>query len=86
MATAGEVAAWMQAEFARAGALTQDDAIAGIRAHFGTEFVVGRRIRKDVRDAFRALDPAGRVWEGGRHTWRRRTALDPPFRARVRGQ
>src|SRR4051794_32214516 len=85
MATAAEVAAWMHAEFERADELAQVDAIAGIRARFGAAFVVGRRVRKDVLDAFRRRGAAELVWDGGTHTWRRRTAQDPPHRGRSRG-
>ena len=85
MATAAEVAAWMQAEFARTGELAHADAVAGIRERFGAGFTVGGKIRKDVLAAFGALDPAGRVWVGSRQAWRRRNAHDPPFGTRGRG-
>jgi hypothetical protein len=85
MVTVAEVTAWMQAEFERTGTLLQADAAAGIRARFGVGFTVGGRIRKDVLDAFRALDPTGRVWVPSCQGWRRRNAHDPAFRAWSRG-
>jgi hypothetical protein len=84
MATAAEVAAWLQEEFARTGYLARADAVAGIRARFGAGFTVGGKIRWDVLHAFRALDPAGRVWVASRQAWRRRNAHDPPFGTRGR--
>jgi hypothetical protein len=78
MATAREVAAWLQAEFEREGHLTQADAVAGIRARFGPEFVTRGRLRRDVLLAFRQLAPEGRVWVGSRHAWRRRDHVNPP--------
>ena len=86
MATAAEVAAWMHAEFERAGELTLADAVAEIRARFGPEFVAGGRIRPDVLAAFRELAPRERVWLGSVYAWRRREADDPPIRSRVRGR
>ena len=84
MATAEEVAAWMYAEFERTGELRQTDALAGIRARFGAEFVARGRIRRDVLAAFQRLEPGGRVFVGSK-VWRRRNAHDPPFRGQVRG-
>jgi hypothetical protein len=43
----------MREEFERAGELSQADAVVGIRAHFGEEFVPGGRIWKGVLEAFR---------------------------------
>jgi hypothetical protein len=83
MATAKEVAAWLLAEFERAGQLAQADAVAGIRARFGAEFIRGGRIRRDVVEAFQKLAPEGRVWDQRQHAWRRRNRHDPPDRGRV---
>ena len=75
----------MLAEFEREGYFAQADAVAGIRARFGPEYVTGRRIRLDVLQAFRRLAPEGRVWVGSTQAWRRRTRADPPMRGMVRG-
>jgi hypothetical protein len=83
MATADEVAAWMYGEFARAGKLTQVEAVEGIRAHFGGQYAPGGRIRQDVLRAFRRLEPAGRIWVGSAGTWRRRSPDDPRLRGRA---
>jgi hypothetical protein len=85
MATAAEVAAWMHAEFEREGELAQAAALAALRARFGAEFVAGGRIRKDVLLEFRRLDPAGRVWVGSYHVWRRKAA-GPPGREGGEGE
>jgi hypothetical protein len=83
MATAAEVAAWMQDEFARAGQLTRAAAVAGIRARFGPEFAPGGRLRRDILAAFQQLAPEGRVWSHQAQAWRRRNAYDAPGRGRV---
>src|SRR3954447_3812847 len=86
MATAADVAAWMQAEFEQAGQLTQPAAVAGIRGRFGAGVVVGHRIRLDVLAAFRALTAGAVVWSQADGAWRRRNRDDPPGKRSVYGQ
>src|SRR3954451_15503063 len=78
MATAADVGAWMQAELEQAGQLTEPAAVAGIRARFGAEFVVGHRIGPDVLAAFRALTAGAVVWSQADGAWRRPSRDDPP--------
>jgi len=63
--------------------VVQLDAVAGIRARFGEEFVPGGRIRKRVLEAFRQQGEAEPIWVGSHKAWRRRNAFDPPARAQA---
>jgi len=78
VAPVAEVAAWMLAEFERAGALARAAALAGIRARFGAAFVAGGRIRPDVLAAFRRGAQGRALWMPSRQAWRRRTPHDRP--------
>ena len=85
MATAADVAAWLQAEIERAGELALADAVATIRARFGAEFAPGGRIRPDVLRELRRLTPGRRVWVGSTQAWRRRVLHSPPRHGRGDG-
>jgi hypothetical protein len=83
MATAQEVARWMQRKIYREKALAHSDAVEGITKHFGDDFIYINKlgnpaIREDVLDEFRELTRYSVVWESSMLRWRKRRPGDPP--------
>lgn len=83
MATAKEVAAWMQKELERVNQLYQETVVDQIKHKFGEEFTHmndsgNLAIDKKVLAEFRQLTGTTVIWEKGEKMWRKRGKFDEP--------
>src|SRR6266851_3525088 len=88
MATALNVAEWMDQTLAQAGELIQADAVAAIKERFGSEFVYrndsgGLSIQRAVLLEFRRLTKDTAVWVGEDKLWRHCLPVDDETRSAV---
>jgi uncharacterized protein with PIN domain len=81
MATARQIAEWMQQQVQAQGELTHEDAVRAIRQQFGSTWVKDNHIHKEVLYEFKELTFDSVVYIPGKKRWKQRQEFHASGRA-----